>query len=120
MEGPKIKIQGIKLNKVYRVFTITWQHYGWLFEDAISQWYESDRVYDVVTAHSPDADLVIPPRFNAVENDKVAPPRNCNIIEIETMGRMQWQKTRQYGRKNYSEPGVQRYQQIFCRYDAHT
>ena len=26
---------------------------------------------------------------------------------------MQWQKTRQYGRRNYSELGVQRYQRTF-------
>jgi len=57
--------------------------------------------------------VVIPPRANAVENDKAACLRNRNIIEIDTMGRMQWQKTRQYGRRNYSELGVQRYQRIF-------
>ena len=57
--------------------------------------------------------MVIPPRANAVENDKAASLRNRNIIEIDTMGRMQWQKTRQYGRRNYSELGIQRYQRTF-------
>ena len=70
--------------------------------------YDETPVYDAVTAHSPDADVV-----NAVENDKAASLRNRNIIEIDTMGRMQWQKTRQYGRRNYSELGVQRYQRTF-------
>jgi hypothetical protein len=36
-------------------------------------------VYDAVIAHSPDADVVIPPRANAVENDKAAMQRNRNI-----------------------------------------
>ena len=75
--------------------------------------YDETPVYDAVTAHSPDANVVIPPRANATENHKAAPQRNRNIIEIGTMGRMQWQKTKQYGRKNYSELGVQRYQRTF-------
>ena len=45
--------------------------------------------------------------------DKSAPQRNQNIFEIEMSGRMQWQKNRGYGRRNYSELGVQRYQRIF-------
>ena len=63
--------------------------------------------------HSPNADVVIPPRVNAVENNKSAPMRNRNIVEIETNGRMQWQKDREYGRRNYSELGIQRYQRTF-------
>lgn len=63
--------------------------------------------------HSPNADVVIPPRVNAVENNKSAPMRNRNIVEIETNGRMQWQKDREYGRRNYSELGVQHYQRTF-------
>ena len=51
-------------------------------------------VYAAVIEHSPNADVVIPPRSNAVENDKSAPQRNRNIIEIEMNGRMQWQKSR--------------------------
>jgi hypothetical protein len=39
--------------------------------------------------------------------------RNRNIIEIEEKGRMQWQKDREYGRRNYSELRVQRYQRTF-------
>ena len=50
---------------------------------------------------------------NSVENDKSAPQRNRNIVEIEMNGRMQWQKSREYGRRNYSELGVQRYQRTF-------
>lgn len=75
--------------------------------------YDETPVYTAVFEHSPDADVVIPPRSNAVENDKSAPQRNRNILEIEINGRMQWQKNRGYGRRNYSELGVQRYQRIF-------
>tara|TARA_B110000091_G_C13779577_1_gene460480 strand:- start:245 stop:481 length:237 start_codon:yes stop_codon:yes gene_type:complete len=38
--------------------------------------------------------------------------RNRNIQEIKNHGRMQWQKNRQYGRRNLSELAVQRYQRI--------
>jgi len=57
-------------------------------------------------------EVVIPPRANAVENDKAAALRNRNIREINEKGRMNWQEDREYGRRNYSELGVQRYQNI--------
>ena len=69
-------------------------------------------MYDAVVSHSPTVNVVIPPQANAVLNDKAAPQRNSNIIEIAAHGRMNWQKNRQYGRRNLSELGVQRYQQI--------
>lgn len=74
--------------------------------------YDETPVYDAVIAHSPDVNVVIPPRSNAVENDKAAMQRNHNIIEIKEHGRMVWQKEQEYGRRNYSELGVQRYQKI--------
>ena len=75
--------------------------------------YDETPVYDAVIEHSPNADVVIPPRSTAVESNKSAPQRNQNIAEIEELGRMQWQKEREYGRRNYSELGVQRYQKTF-------
>jgi len=56
--------------------------------------------------------VVIPPRSNAVLNKNAAAMRNRNIQEIKGNGRMQWQKKRQYGRRNLSELGVQRYHRI--------
>jgi hypothetical protein len=56
--------------------------------------------------------VVVPPRSNAVLNDKAAAMRNRNIQEIKDYGRMGWQEIRQYGRRNLSEIGVQRYQRI--------
>lgn len=75
--------------------------------------YDETPVYDAVTAHSPNADVVIPPRSNAVEKDKAHEQRNRNICEIKELGRMQWQRAKGYGRRNYSELGVERYQKIF-------
>lgn len=74
--------------------------------------YDETPVYNAVVNHSPAAKIVIPPQANAVLNDKAAPQRNSNIIEIAAHGRMNWQKNRQYGRRNLSELGVQRYQRI--------
>ena len=74
--------------------------------------YDETPVYDAVVKHSSSVDVVIPPKSNAVLNDKAAPQRNSNIIEISALGRTGWQKRRQYGRRNLSELGVQRYQRI--------
>jgi len=74
--------------------------------------YDKTPVYEAILAHSPASDIVIPPREDAVLSDKVAQMRNRNLQEIKTQGRMQWQRERKYGRRNYSELGVQRYQRI--------
>ena len=75
--------------------------------------FDETPIYNAVTAHSPNVDIVIPPRENAVESKEAAPGRNRNVIEIKTGGRMQWQKNREYGRRNYAELGMQRYQRTF-------
>ena len=59
--------------------------------------YDDAPVYNAVSNHSPAVAIVIPPQSNAVLNDKAAPQRNSNIIEIAARGRMIWQKNRQYG-----------------------
>ena len=74
--------------------------------------YDKSPVYDAILTHSPDADIIIPPRKDAVFSDKTNPLRNRNLQEIKTHGRMQWQEKRNYGQRNYSELAVQRYQQI--------
>ena len=80
--------------------------------------YDETPVYEAVIAHSPNADVVIPPRRNGVENDKASPLRNRNIREIEEHGRMNWQRNRQYGRRNCGELGFYRYQKIFGELSA--
>lgn len=41
--------------------------------------------------YSPHADIVIPPRVNAIEKDTAADSHNDNLREIKEHGRMQWQ-----------------------------
>ena len=74
--------------------------------------YDKSSVYDAISAHSPDAEVVIPPREDAVFGDAASKIRNRNLLEIKTNGRMQWQKQRHYGQRNYSELAIQRYQRI--------
>ena len=77
--------------------------------------YDESPVYDQMMAHSPGADVVIPPAKNAVINSEANAMRNRNILEIDEQGRMAWQKERKYGQRNYSELGVQRYKRILGR-----
>ena len=72
--------------------------------------YDETPIYKQVSAHSADADIVIPPRSNAVISEDSAKLRNRNIEEIKMHGRMRWQKTREYGRRNYFELEMFRYQ----------
>jgi hypothetical protein len=74
--------------------------------------YDKSPVYDAILTHSPEADVVIPPREDAVLNDNASKWRNRNLLEIKLNGRMEWQKQRSYGQRNYSELAVQRYQKI--------
>ena len=65
--------------------------------------------------HTPHTDVVIPAASNAVINDNNHPMRNRNIAEITKNGRMAYQSERNYGQRNYSELGVQRYKRILGR-----
>ena len=77
--------------------------------------YDETPVYDKLSAHSPDTDIVIPPAKNAVINPEAHPLRNRNIQEIADNGRMAWQRKRRYGQRNYSELAIQRYKRILGR-----
>jgi hypothetical protein len=74
--------------------------------------YDKTPVYEELLSHSPEADVVIPPADTAVVKTKAAFMRNRNIQEMANQGRMGWQKTRNYGRRNYSELAIQRYKKI--------
>ena len=52
--------------------------------------YDEKPVYDKLAAHSPMADIVIPPAKNAALSPKANCLRNRNILEIEENDRMQW------------------------------
>lgn len=74
--------------------------------------YDETPVYNAIIEHSPEANVVISPRENAVVSAKSAALRNRNVQEIKENGRMAWQKNRQYGRRNLAELAMLRYQKI--------
>lgn len=74
--------------------------------------YDKNTVYDAVIEHSPEANVVIGPRKDAIVKNKAALLRNRNVQEIKEHGRMVWQKKREYGRRNLSEIAMLRYQKI--------
>lgn len=59
-----------------------------------------------------DADIVIPPDSDAVYNKDSHPQRNRNFQEVQTFGRMNWQRARNYGKRNNAELSIQRYKTI--------
>ncbi len=74
--------------------------------------YDKNTVYDNISDKFKWADIVIPPDCDAVYNSANHPQRNRNFQEIKTFGRMNWQRARNYGRRNYSELCIQRYKRI--------
>jgi len=74
--------------------------------------YDKGHVYDAVATHSISADIIIPPKVDAVLNEKNHAARNQNLQEIQKYGRMEWQKMRHYGRRNHSELAMYRYKTI--------
>ena len=74
--------------------------------------YDSFDVYEALLAKFPDANIVIPPSSDAVYNKDNHAQRNRNLQEIKMFGRMNWQRVRHYGKRNYSELAIQRYKKI--------
>lgn len=74
--------------------------------------YDSSAVYDTLSTCFPNADIVIPPHNDSVYQQNNHPQRNRNLQEIKTFGRMQRQRNRGYGQRNYSELAIQRYKKI--------
>jgi len=74
--------------------------------------YDKASVYETVSSHSSDADIIIPPRADAIFDDRHSEARNQNLQEIKTYGRMEWQKMQDYGRRNNSELAMYRYKKI--------
>lgn len=69
--------------------------------------YDNSPTYKIITDKFPD--VVIPPQKDAVENKENEFYRNRNILEIKFHGHMEWQKLREYSKRNYSELAIQRY-----------
>jgi len=74
--------------------------------------YDKSPVHDAILPHSPDVDIVIPPREDAVFGNAASEWHNRNLQEIKIEGRMQRQRKQNYGQRNYSELAVQRYQRV--------
>ena len=74
--------------------------------------YDKNPVYQTLSDALPDANIIIPPDSDAVYNKQNHPERNRNFQEIKTFGRMNWQRARNYGKRNYSELCIERYKRI--------
>ena len=74
--------------------------------------YDKNPVYTKLSEKFNNAAIIIPPDSDAVYNKTSHPQRNRNLQEIKTFGRMQWQRVREYGKRNYSELAIQRYKKI--------
>jgi len=74
--------------------------------------FDKNPVYDVVSKKFDNVEIVIPPDSDAVYSKTSHPQRNRNLQEIKTFGRMNWQRVRNYGQRNYSELCIQRYKRI--------
>ena len=74
--------------------------------------YDKNPVYQKLSDAFAGANIIIPPDSDAVYNKENHPEHNRNFQEIKTFGRMNWQRARNYGKRNYSELYIQRYKRI--------
>lgn len=79
--------------------------------------YDGEPTYDAVTKHTADAEVIIPPRANAVERQQDDPSRqrHRHIAEINANGRMKWQAATGYGKRSLVETAIGRYKSIIGR-----
>jgi len=74
--------------------------------------YDKNPVYEILSNHFSQAEIIIPPDSDAIYHAQNHPQRNRNLQEIKTFGRMNWQRVRNYGKRNYAELAIQRYKRI--------
>jgi IS5 family transposase len=77
--------------------------------------YDRDDVYAEVAARHPDADIVVPPRSNAVLSDtaETAPTRRDRHLRcIAERGRMGWQKASGYNWRALVEADISRFKRV--------
>ena len=77
--------------------------------------YDREDVYGAVAACHPEADVIVPPRSNAVpsETAETAPtPRDRHLGLIAARGRLGWQKASGYHRRALAEAAVSRYKRV--------
>ncbi|WP_376967668.1 IS5 family transposase (plasmid) [Azospirillum sp. A26] len=80
--------------------------------------YDGEPVYCAVAAHTPDAEMIIPPRSTAVPSEAAADApgqRDHHIRRIAERGRQGWQRDVRYGRRSLGEVAMMRYKQLIGR-----
>jgi hypothetical protein len=80
--------------------------------------YDGEPVYRSVTAHTPDAAVIIPPRSTAVPSataDTDPTQRDRHIQLIEERGRLGWQRSVNYGKRSLAEVAMFRYKKVIGR-----
>lgn len=79
---------------------------------------DGEPVYRAVAAHSPAAEVIIPPRSSAVPSDATESPttqRERHIQLINERGRLGWQRAVHYGRRSSGEVAMMRFKQRIGR-----
>ena len=80
--------------------------------------YDGEPVYRAVSAHTPEAEVIIPPRTTAVLSDTAASAptqRDQHIQMIAERGRLGWQRAVRYGRRSLVEVAMMRYKVLIGR-----
>ena len=75
--------------------------------------YDDNQVNETLETHFPKADVVIPPREDLYYDESHHATRCRNMIEIAAKGKIAWQRSHEYGKRNVSEMAMQRYKRTF-------
>jgi hypothetical protein len=77
--------------------------------------YGQEMVYEAVDHHSPGAEVIVPPRKDAVlSNNSISIPsqRNRHIADIQSIGWPEWKRQSGYYRQSHAENGFYRFKKI--------
>ena len=80
--------------------------------------YDGEPVYRAVAAHTPDAEVIIPPRSTAVPGETAASAptqRDQHLPMIAERGRLGWQRAVGYGRRSLGEVAMLRSKTLIGR-----
>ena len=77
--------------------------------------YDQESVYEAVAHHSPGAEVVVPPKIDAVlTNNSISASshRDNHIVEIRSKGRSEWKRQSGYYLQSHAENAFYRYKRI--------
>jgi len=77
--------------------------------------YDKEAVYEAVDHHSPGAEVIVPPRKDAVlSNNSISASshRDNHIVEIQSKGRSEWKRQSGYYLQSHAENVFYRYKRI--------